>query len=656
MPWTSTLGSCWARRRAQLRARASREGRNLFSEAVNIWLQRFSIPSLDWFFRSASALGNEFAYLLLVTFVLWCVNRHVGRSLLLALLTSVWVSSVLKDALGIPRPSDELLRVMVYEWSSGFPSGHAQLAATVWGFLALYARSTIMTTGALLVVFMISLSRLYLGVHYLYQVCAGIIIGVAIAVFFVRRVHRATVPSQPRLRHWMYSVLLPYVAAFLVQSDDAFRIAGVAMGVLLTGVTRHVPDDSEARPSPGVVLGRLALGWPSLMLGHWLVSRRFVAPGIASMLAYCALTMWVTVGAPALFRYVGLGPAQPPSTDEEDPGKGYPIPADVPLPSKWPQPTISSAMAAALCGLLAIGISLMTLETAEHLPDRMSTVTELPRSTQFLPGLEFEQDPVVIGHQGAAGLAPGNTIAAFGQGLQAGANLLGLDVRRSMDGVLVVFAEERLDGVTEVSGAVGDMPVAELRELDAGYRFTLDGNSYPYRGRNVRIPTLEAVLLAYPSARFSVDIRDSGEDIARNLLDVLDAASARHRVIVTSEDGPTIQYFRTLAPEIPTALSREEVKRFVVMARLGVGVFYRPPARYLRIPQRLGVLQLASPALIRLAHRVGMQVHVGIADNKQAMKQLIQADADGIITSWPNHLADILVDQEKQATPETANP
>ena len=55
-------------------------------------------------------------------------------------------------------------------------------------------------------------------------------------------------------------------------------------------------------------------------------------------------------------------------------------------------------------------------------------------------------------------------------------------------------------------------------------------------------------------------------------------------------------------------------------------------------------------------HRVGMQVHVGIADNKQAMKQLIQADADGIITSWPNHLADILVDQKKQATPETANP
>ena len=61
--------------------------------------------------------------------------------------------------------------------------------------------------------------------------------------------------------------------------------------------------------------------------------------------------------------------------------------------------------------------------------------------------------------------------------------------------ILVVFAEERLDGVTEVSGAVGDMPVAGL-QISMGTTLP-DGNSYPC-DRNVRIPTLEAVLLAYP--------------------------------------------------------------------------------------------------------------------------------------------------------------
>lgn len=614
----------------------------MFSEAANIWVQQFSIPWLDSFFRSVSALGNECAYLLLVTFVFWCVNRRVGQSLLLALLSSVWVNCVLKDALGMPRPSDELVRVMVYEWSSGFPSGHAQLAATVWGFLALYTRKATLVVWAVLVVFMIALSRVYLGVHYVYQVCAGIVIGLAIAAFFVRQARRLEVSSPSRLTRWPYAILLPYLAALVVQPDDAFRIAGVGMGALLTEVTRHMLDD-DGRLSLRQVLGRLALGWSSLMLGLWLVSRRFVAPGVASMLAYAALTMWVTAGAPALFRYVGLGPARPPSVDDEaDPGKGYPIPANVPLPSRWPQPTISTGMVAALCGLLSVGISLMALETTENLPDSISTVTGITRSVQLPPELVFEQDQIVIGHQGAAGLAPGNTLAAFGQGLQAGADLLELDVRRSMDGVLIVFAGECLDDVTEASGAVSDMSLVELRELDAGYHFTTDGEIYPYRGRNVRIPTLEAVLHAYPTARFAVNIRDVGEGVARDVLEALDAANARHRVIVISDDGPTIRYFRALAPEIPTALSREEVRRFVAMTRLGVGVFYKPPGRYLRIPQRSGVLPLASPAFIRLAQRVGMQVYVGIVNDGQAMQQLIRAGVDGIITNWPNYLVETL--------------
>jgi glycerophosphoryl diester phosphodiesterase len=628
----------------------------LFSEAVNIWLQQFPVPGLDKLFYWITILGSEFAYLLLVTIVLWCVDRRVGKRLLLAVLVSTWISSVLKDALGMPRPSDEILRVMVDEWSAGFPSGHAQLAATFWGFLAWHARTRLMTIAAFVMVIMISLSRLYLGVHYMYQVCGGIAIGVAVAWFAVRRPQRMIKHFQPMGRHWLLSVLLPYLAALPVQSDDGFRIAGAAMGLLLGEITQQTPEDSDESLTAGQVLGRLAIGGPTLMLGYWLVSRKQLAPGIASMFAYCALTMWITVGMPAVFGCVRLGARQQtPSSCEGDPGRDHPFLADVPVPARWYAPATSWAAVVTFCALLAIGVSLMALDSGQQ-PDPEGVPLAESDVSPYLPELPLGSEPIVIGHRGAAGLAPGNTLAAFGEGLQAGAHILHLDVRRSLDRIPMVFAEENTGPVTGVEGVVSDMSVVELRRLDAGHHFTSDGEVYPYRGRNVRIPTLETVLSAYPTAYFYVNIKDRGEDAARDVLDVLDAADARHRAIVVSDDGPTIRHFRTLAPEVPTGLSQDEIRRFFIMIRLGVGVFYGPPARYLLIPHRLGVVQLANPAHIRLAHRAGMKVHVGVVNNQQTMKQMITAGADGILTDWPNRLTALFKGQENRKIEPATNP
>ncbi|NLN18553.1 MAG: phosphatase PAP2 family protein [Firmicutes bacterium] len=614
----------------------------MFSEAVNIWMQQVPVPGVDIFFYWITVLGSEFAYLFLVTTVLWCVDHRVGKRLLFAILLSTWINSVLKDALGMPRPSDEILRVMVDEWSAGFPSGHAQLAATFWGFLALCRRNRLMTIIAVSMVIMVSLSRLYLGVHYMYQVLGGIAVGVAVAWLAVRHPLSMAKSFQPKARHWLLGVLLPYLAALPVQSDDGFRIAGATMGLLLGEMTQHTQKDSGESLRPGQALGRLVLGWPTLILGYWLVSREYLAPGIASMLAYCALTMWITVGMPWVFGLARLGATpQAFSPCEEDPERKHPILADVPVPVRWSASTISWAAVVAFFALLAIGISLMALDTSEQ-PDADGIPLAESEVLHYLPELPLGPGPIVIGHQGAAGLAPGNTLAAFGQGLQAGSHILQLDVRRSLDRIPMVFAEENTESVTGVKGIVSDMSLVELRRLDAGYSFTVDGQAYPYRGKNVRIPTLEMVLTAYPTAYFYVNIKDRGEDAARDVLAVLDAAGARHRVIVVCDDGPTIRHFRTLAPEVPTGLAQDEIRRFFIMVRLGVGVFYRAPARYLLMPHRRGVIQLANPAHIRLAHRAGMKVHVGVVNNRQVMKQMIAAGADGILTDWPNHLTALL--------------
>ncbi|MBI6546294.1 MAG: glycerophosphodiester phosphodiesterase [Cyanobacteria bacterium NC_groundwater_1444_Ag_S-0.65um_54_12] len=78
------------------------------------------------------------------------------------------------------------------------------------------------------------------------------------------------------------------------------------------------------------------------------------------------------------------------------------------------------------------------------------------------------EKPYVIGHRGARGHAPENTLAAFRQGVLLGADLLECDVRFSHDWQLVVIHDETVDRTTDGSGKVSDMTLAELQALDAG--------------------------------------------------------------------------------------------------------------------------------------------------------------------------------------------
>ena len=85
-----------------------------------------------------------------------------------------------------------------------------------------------------------------------------------------------------------------------------------------------------------------------------------------------------------------------------------------------------------------------------------------------------------IGHRGARGHAPENTLKAIEAGIRAGADLVELDIQRTADGALVVMHDKRVDRTTNGTGCVTRMSLEELRRLDAG--------------EGERIPTLEEVL------------------------------------------------------------------------------------------------------------------------------------------------------------------
>ena len=117
-------------------------------------------------------------------------------------------------------------------------------------------------------------------------------------------------------------------------------------------------------------------------------------------------------------------------------------------------------------------------------------------------------EPWAIAHQGGGELWPENTLYAFAEAEELGVDVLEMDLRATVDGEIVVMHDATVDGTTDGSGRVDQMTLAEIRELDAGYRFDAPGQ-FPHRGQGLTVPTLEEVLSRFSTARLILEMKES---------------------------------------------------------------------------------------------------------------------------------------------------
>ncbi len=146
----------------------------------NQWLQQF--PFLLRPMQFFSVLGSEYFYLALLPLLYWAVSRRMGAQLGTLLLFSAAVNQICKVGFALPRPYWELPALkMSVEHSFGFPSGHAQGAFLLWLFVALRSQNKrLWVPLAIAMALLISISRNFLGVHYLADSIGGALIGLSI--------------------------------------------------------------------------------------------------------------------------------------------------------------------------------------------------------------------------------------------------------------------------------------------------------------------------------------------------------------------------------------------------------------------------------------------------------------------------------------------
>jgi hypothetical protein len=154
---------------------------------------REQLPGLTALLSACSFLGKEEFFLLLIPLIYLCADTRVGIRLGLLVLLGDTLNLFGKLAFHAPRPYwlNSGVLPLSLESSYGLPSSHAQNAVSVWTFLALQVKKRWFWIVAVCVIFLISLSRVYLGVHFWSDVVIGWMIGVLFLVLFLRYVPRA---------------------------------------------------------------------------------------------------------------------------------------------------------------------------------------------------------------------------------------------------------------------------------------------------------------------------------------------------------------------------------------------------------------------------------------------------------------------------------
>lgn len=157
-----------------------------FALSVTLWLQNLT-EGLFPLMKGITFLGNEEFYLLLMPILYWCLDWHAGIQIGTLLLLSTGTNALLKLAFHSPRPywvSDQVKNV-ISNTDFGFPSGHAQNASSIWGLIALQYGTPWMKVGLAGVIFLIGVSRIILGVHFIHDVFGGWIIGLLLLLIFL---------------------------------------------------------------------------------------------------------------------------------------------------------------------------------------------------------------------------------------------------------------------------------------------------------------------------------------------------------------------------------------------------------------------------------------------------------------------------------------
>jgi glycerophosphoryl diester phosphodiesterase len=251
--------------------------------------------------------------------------------------------------------------------------------------------------------------------------------------------------------------------------------------------------------------------------------------------------------------------------------------------------------------------------------------------------------PLVIAHRGGKGLWPENSLFAFERASDLGVDMLEMDLHLSSDGELVVIHDRTLNRTTNGQGRVAEHSLTQLQALDAAYNWTADGGqSYPYRGQGIRIPTFTEVLQRFPDAAKVIEMKVPDLGMEAALCKALQSHQQIDRVVIGSFYDRSLQLFREQCPGVATSAGPGSVRMLVALNWVGLGSLLSPSYQALQIPEAHDGLLIASPSLFKTASGRGLNIQMWTINEQADMRRLLDKGAHALITDYPDRALQVL--------------
>ncbi len=231
----------------------------------------------------------------------------------------------------------------------------------------------------------------------------------------------------------------------------------------------------------------------------------------------------------------------------------------------------------------------------------------------------------IIGHRGARGEAPENTLGGFRHLRRCGVLRVEFDIQVAADGELVVAHDSDLERCTNGHGRIREHDHQSLAALDAAHR------GHPTWPQREGIPSLDAVLTEladFEHLQLEVKAREA-EEVAL-VVARLPALYERHRLagrgVCTSFNPLFLYALRQAAPHLPRGLLFEDLSDDVA----------------LQLAQELACVQIGpqetrcQSALLQRARALGLPVSTWTVNDPARMRELAALGVESIITDFPS--------------------
>ena len=262
------------------------------------------------------------------------------------------------------------------------------------------------------------------------------------------------------------------------------------------------------------------------------------------------------------------------------------------------------------------------------------------------PVLERLSKPVTIAHQGGNKIYPDESLLAFTNAINMGIQVIEFDIHRTKDGIIVINHDQTIDRLTNGTGLIREMSWVELQQVDGAYNWSLDGLTYPYRGKGIKILSLIEMMDTFPQQVYDIEIKQHDPPLEKDLCDLLRKYGvAADQAIVASFRDETLARFHDICPEVAISLPVNQGTVLYILSRIGLERLLPLDAVVAQLPTtfstKLGKLEL-DRRYIEAFSKGDRQVWVWTVNDSIEMKRLVNMGAHGIMTDRPDILMDFV--------------